>query len=136
MSDILIRKFKEEDKAFIMSTWLRSYKHNSFFTKKLTNTVYYKYHHDIINRILARADILIACDTQSPETIFGYAVFEEPGIVHYAYVKKAFRGMGIFSKLIEPLKGLDIIFTHYTDHCNKLVENANLKLTYIPYLVA
>jgi len=140
LSSILIRQYKESDLSFIFSTWLRSYKFNSSFAKQINNTVFYTYHHKLIEAILARgATVLVACDALNPEVVFGYLVFEQAGdldIVHFSYIKKPFRGFGIFTELLRIGQvSLDkATFTHYTTKCNKFLE-LNKALTYNPYLV-
>jgi hypothetical protein len=118
MVAIEIRNAVTDDLPFIFATWLRSYRHSSQFAKKISNDVYFKYHHAAIERIISRGGIIkIANIVGDPNVILGYACLEAQGgtdmVVHYVYVKKNFRKMGIASRLYKPEKG--DYFTHLTD---------------------
>lgn len=120
---IVVRKMVEEDKAFILSTWLRGYRHSSTFAQRVTNEVYYRWHHLLLERLLARetAVALVACLDDSPEVILGYLAMEkqDASVLHWVYVKADFRRMGIARKLIDaaglPRDLAGVEFTHATD---------------------
>lgn len=117
MVAVEIRDAGQDDLPFIFATWLRSYRHSSQFAKKISNDVYFAYHHAAIERILSRGGaVKIASMIGDPNVILGYAVVEmQEGktVAHYVYVKKAFRKMGIASRLYKPENG--DLFTHLTD---------------------
>ena len=82
---------------------------------------------------------LVACDPVDPNVIYGYLVMGEVAgedVVHYVYIKSAFRQMGI-AKMLAKSAHLNLdkfSFTHWTYSTDWLVE----KLpggTYVPYLV-
>lgn len=130
---IEIRTGIPEDLSLVYACWLRSYKHSSSFAQKIVNSVYYRWHHKIIENILARgAQIRIAHNTGDPETILGFScleMFEGKPVVHFVYVKKAFRGEGIAKALVWEREGY---FTHMTKN---LDLTKHPKLVYCPYLV-
>lgn len=132
---IEIRPYKIEDKDFVFSTWLRSYRHASKFAKKISNAVYYKWHPQVIERILTRGgQIYVAHLENDPDVILGYVCLETQDklVVHYLYVKKAFRNMGVAKMLFTP-EGGDI-FTHWTADMDWAVKRFP-SLVYDPYRI-
>jgi GNAT superfamily N-acetyltransferase len=87
---------------------------------------------------------LVACDTVDPNVIYGYLVkgtylegsLGEVPVVHYLYVKAAFRKMGIARTLVEASKvPLDkFSFSHWTFAMDGLIERLP-GAVYIPYLI-
>lgn len=139
MSEVNIRPIEEDDYAFVYSTWLRSYRFNSVFTRKLTNKVYYEWHHKAIERIFGRGGFcIIACDTSDKNVVFGYIVGERTSsgdIIHFIYVKKAFRKLGIMAKLLDSVGFKGGLFTHYTEFCDEYLKSHEGIWTYNPYLI-
>jgi len=51
--------------------------------------------------------VVVVCDPEEPSVVWGFVVFEE-GVLHYLYVKQAFRGLGIARALAaEALRGFE-----------------------------
>ena len=61
------------------------------------------YYHDIIlKKILTKCTLLVACDPEDPDVIWGYVAFDpKDPVLHFVYVKGAFRRMGIGTRLME-----------------------------------
>lgn len=141
MEAIAVRHGQPADKEFIFGTWLRSYKHSSDFAKRISNDVFFSTHHKIVELILAKpnTEVLIAHPVDEPNVILGYVVLERipnSEIVHFVYVKKAFRMMGIASYLF---KGAGLYaggfnFTHWTTSVNHMFHKLD-NVTYNPYLL-
>ncbi len=131
--DVSVRVGTPEDLNFVFATWLRNYRHGSQFAKKISNDVFYRWHHKVIERIIERgAQIRIVHPAGDPGTILGYScieLFEERPLVHFIYIKKAWRGMGLAKKLIWETEGY---FSHMTDH---LDLNRHPSFHYNPYLI-
>ena len=133
---IVIRETRPDDKPFILNSWLKSYKDESLFAAEIRNDIYYKWHNEIIQRILERGTtkILVAASKEDSDVIAGYLVTEKIrgyDIAHYVYVKRAFNGLGICKLLfqISPLK--------YTSHMTRagrpVAEKAGI--IYVPYFL-
>lgn len=121
-----------EDLSFVYATWLRSYRHSSAFAKKITDRVFYLAHHAAIERILARgATVLVCTPADSPEVILGYAVTEGTTL-HFVYVKKPFRRLGIASGLLAG-EGPSM-FSHWTDDWDR-IRDLWPHAEYNPYLI-
>lgn len=132
--EIEIRLAKPDDLNFIFSCWLRNYRHSSQFAKKISNTVYYKWHHKVIERIIGRgAQVRIAHPIGEPDVILGFSCLEALNndvILHFIYVKKPFRGLGIAKALVWEKENVQ--FTHLTENLD--LEKYPL-FTYNPYLI-
>jgi hypothetical protein len=102
------------DEAFILATWLRSYRHGSMFARRITNDVFFPNHHPIVCALLKRGDTLVAHLDDDPNVILGYLSTEGRDALHFAYVKREFRRMRVFSQLLEEshlpsdLDGVDV----------------------------
>lgn len=134
---IEVREANLNDLPFIYSTWLRSYRHSSQFAKKISNNVFFDWHHKVIDRFIERGGrILIAHAIGEPEVILGYLCREATSdILQYVYVKKAFRKMSIAKKLYES-SGVanNGTFTHWTLDTSWIVKKLP-ELIYNPYLL-
>lgn len=59
-----------------------------------------KYHHDtLLKKIIRNSDITLACDPDDPDTVWGW-VCSDGDLLHFIYVKSAFRGFGIGGVLL------------------------------------
>jgi hypothetical protein len=140
-ANVVIRPFQPaEDTNFILSSWLRSYRLSSQFAHRITDAIFYHYHQLIVQRILTRSKILIACLPDDPSVIIGYLVYEqyaEQPLIQYAYVKKPFRNEGVLTSLIEAAE-IDLEqpaqFSHMTEASEAIARHFP-KLTYNPYLI-
>lgn len=128
-----IRKASGSDLSFIYSTWLNSYKGDSLLGKTVSRSIFFKEYAKVIDGILQRdaVDIQVACKKDEPNVVFGYLV-GEPLILHYAFVKKRFCGLGILKSL-----SLNFVLHSYT-HKTKTIEPILKKqpnLFYNPFLI-
>ncbi len=136
---IRLRTANPEDIGFIFNSWLKSYRSSSVATKVI-NTIFFAEQHKLIERLLANATVIIACNDNDPSQIFGWAVAERiQGIfaIHYIYVKHSFRRMGIANELIKAFghDGSEAgIYTHYTAHMDQVAPKYNL--LYHPYVLS
>ena len=157
MAMFTIRAARDADRNFILASWLHHYKNSSPFAKPILHSVYYKYHHVIVERITTRPTtrIRIACLPDDDSVILGYIVIEQmpdKPCIHFAYVKPAFRGNGILTAFLSDLNinPNECCYTHRTESCTWLVGQGRWNpdkgqidyregkwpdATYIPYLV-
>ena len=135
MLEVQIRPYEKTDEEFLYQSFLKSHK-ESGFGKSISHDLYYRGMRQRINRLLANPQVyvLVACDSQVPEMIFGYAIFEGSNVLHYIYVKRNYRLQGIAKRLINfALDELEpTIYTHRPNEIwaeRKLKEDPQL-LTY------
>jgi hypothetical protein len=94
-----IRPADEGDVAFLSSTWKQSFWRESTWANRIRWSVFEPGHAKVIQRLLARSLAIVACDPERETEIAGYLVYE-PGAIHYAYVKPAFRRAGVLRALL------------------------------------
>lgn len=139
---INIRSIEMADYNFIFNSWLKCYKNNSYFAKRIRNNVFFKYHHQVVERILDRAStrVLMAVSILDPNVVYGYLVTEKfddnKDILHFTYIKEAFRKFGIGKELIKAsgINPNEAIISHWTfdiDELSKKFPN----MSYCPYLI-
>lgn len=136
-SQVQIRNATEADVPFIFNSWLKSYR-SALAVKTVSNPVYFEFQHKAIEKLLQRSQVHMLCSPDDASQVFGYVVcekVEEIPVLHYAYIKYAFRGMGL-CKLLMQHAGLDKqtggFYTHETHSTIKLLKNG--KFVYNPYL--
>jgi hypothetical protein len=96
----MIRTVREEDKPFIYNSWLKSVRKDF---NDVRTSQYFQTYTDHINQLLKTSEVLIACDPEDPNHVFGYIVFKWIGdvfVLHWGYVKNVNRKLGIFKKLL------------------------------------
>lgn len=133
---------REKDVPFIMATWLRNYKNSSYFAKRISNSVYFNWHHKLLEALLKResAEVIVAHPPGEPDVILGYMVTEMVGgeqVIHYVYVKQVFRNMGIAKGMLEH-SGVELsgsFFSHWTYDLDSILKTKTLSITYDPYRV-
>jgi len=133
-----VRALQENDINFILSTWLRNYKFSSYFAKPIKNATFYAWHEQVIKRILSRPTTRanVCCSTDDDNLILGYSITEQQGdipVIHYVYVKKAFRQFGIAKALLDGNPG-KAEFTHMTFEYDWIKEKYP-ELEYNPYRI-
>lgn len=123
---VSIRAYKaEEDKPFVLSSWLKGLRWGNHWFSLIDQTAYFKAYHAILEDLLERANtcILVACLQDSPDVILGYSVFSytEQGDVafHWIFVKRRWRNIGVAKMLTPP--GI-VIATHLTELGEKLIK--------------
>lgn len=109
MSDFAIRPPSEKDYPFILQSWVRTYA-RSFDEGPLWPRAIADAVHATVQRLLARSgvELAIAANPANPWLIIGYVVFErapDGPIVHWCYVKDAYRKLGVGSDLIQYARG-------------------------------
>lgn len=135
---ITIREGAADDLDFIYSTWLKNYYSSSLFAKRTPRLIFFKKHHDVIDRLLERgAVVLVAAAEDDPNTIIGYLAYEtEEPCVHFLYTKSSFRGFGVARALLEK-SGLalnKIKCSHWTFVVDELIKK-HPQVVYDPYLM-
>lgn len=107
-----IRGPKEEDKAFVMATWLRGLYYGNPWFKEIDKNIFMERYHEILTKLLLRetTELAIAVLKDDPDVILGYSVMDARTL-HWVFVKEAWRKMGIAKSIIP--KDIDAT-THMT----------------------
>ena len=136
-SQVQIRNATEADVPFIFNSWLKSYR-NANAVKSISNPVYFEFQHKAIEKLLQRSQVYILCSATDATQVYGYIVAEEIEnipVLHFCYIKYAFRGMNLCSLLMQHAKldkNVGGFYTHETHAILKVLGNS--KFVYNPYL--
>lgn len=136
---VLYRTATQADLPFIFSSWLDSYANSSPLTVNILKSVFHREHRKVIDRLLREEaiQVVVICLDDDPNVICGFLVFEQdPEILHYAYIKSAFRRLGIMTGAFKML-GVDAgktTCTHWTYLLSQLKPKWP-KLIFNPYLL-
>ena len=129
--DLLIRDYDLKiDSDFVYNTYLKSQRK---YWMNVPQNVYYKEQANILRLILLKHRTKIACSSEKPDQIFGWAAADiTKSTLHFAYVKQDFRGLGIFTKLMQEFfKPREVVLvSHNGDHLDKI---KGFNLIYYPY---
>lgn len=86
---VIIRPAVEADHAFIYATYIRNRYFNRDNNTTLKRSTWSALQHKRLEHILASKPVLVACLSNDPDTILGYAFMD--GDNPFSYVKLAFR---------------------------------------------
>lgn len=141
----VFRPYKADDLNFIHSSWGSSYFKGITYRHLLGSDTFHSYHRPIRQRILDREEsAVIVCASKSEDLILAWMAIEEPKktsltIVHYLYVKEAFKGEKIATALINELpKNKDVLYTHQTERAQKIINRNHDKFkqwVFTPHLL-
>lgn len=130
----------EKEKAFVYNSWLKSYGKSSE-ARRMSAHVYFEGYSKILDGILKDTFIAFALNPDDTDQILGYAAFNYDedinlSVIHYVYVKEAFRRLGLAKKLLEQihpkLKDEPMICTFANNIFDDLKEK--YLLTYDPFM--
>lgn len=128
-----LRQATPSDLNFIYNSWLKSYR-NSPWAANVPSAVYFKIHHDLIEALIQRSSCVVACDSEDPDQILGFAIVEQRRdlkIAHYVYVKQPYRRIGVATTLLGVFGDIDFS-SHFTRSADKLARNVGA--VFNPYL--
>lgn len=91
-----LRRFEASDRAYVIRTWVMSAKPAASPTRD-----YYRAKGPTVEGALVGARVVVACVTETPEVIVGFAVVDDAReTVHYSTVRHAWIGQGIHAALM------------------------------------
>lgn len=125
-----LRPYRESDLNFIRNSWAKSYYKGSEYVKFISPNEFHERHRPIREEILKRPNIalVVACSTDDEDLILGWILIEKPKeksgtILHYLYVKEAFKKEGISKELMNKLlTNTPIMVTHMTERASKIIQ--------------
>lgn len=107
-----IRDYKKEDHAFIMSTFLRGLYYGNEFFKIMPKNLFMAYYKLIGEALISKSQVKVACLKDDKDVILGYSILSQDfNVVHWVFIKSAFRKQGI-SKSLLPTRPMQ--FSHFT----------------------
>lgn len=147
----LMRDAGPADAPFIVNGWVREMRHSPW-ARHVPNGVYEPCQHELVHQVLAGSSAIVACNRDNPEHLYGCIVHSgrnkeyartwsnRSRIVHWVYVKGAYRGLGLgrallFASFDGGQKPDEIVCTQ----ASQLLANKDLvaryNVIYSPYLL-
>jgi len=132
-----VRNYQDGDESLIYASWIKtawSYELQrakackSIGPSLMNKDLFCQEQHALIERLLKRCKILIACNQQFEDQIYGYIVYEvidKTLVLHFIYIRFDFRQFGIASKLLSlanNIKTDDRVYTQPTPAWKHLVS--------------
>ena len=129
-----IRPADPGDIDLIVSTWRFCYGSPVWGDRNVRMGDFKNGHRAVMARALESGQALVVADNASPGTVLGWAV-GGPGLLHYVYVKKEFRGDGLCRELTKALGCEEgpVTVTHLTKPIEKW--RAKREVRFNPYLL-
>lgn len=133
-----IRSATEEDIPFICNAWLKSYR-SGYLCREVANTIYFAEHHKLIDRLIKKSNVMIACNPEDPTQIFGFScneIVDNVYVLHFIYIKQTYRNLGIATHLLKN-SGFNPKVGSCHTHSNKVSVRLQAKYNsvYHPYLL-
>jgi GNAT superfamily N-acetyltransferase len=108
-----IREGTPADYGFVVSSWLEANRDAPMGGRYSGASTYRREHRRLIEIALRRSTLRIAHVLGAPTALVGWAAYEEPTrIVHYVYVRRDMRRLGMATALLEPFGKAPAIMTH------------------------
>ena len=144
-NEITIRKqLKETDLNYIYDSWLEDFRSSHFtpvkdkksasFVALMPRELYYKEQRPRFQKILSKSKVLLVCNKEDEDQIFGYAIYRFLGditILSWIYVRPVYRKLGISKRMIKEIGEIDVV-THATPARWWFLKKNNL--IYNPYM--
>lgn len=99
---------------FVVDAWVRSFR-DSPWAGCISNDRYQEVMRERVNDLLARGvRVVVAVPEEGKRRVFGFIATEAPDIIHYVYVKKSVRKLGLASRLVAECAATSGRFTFRT----------------------
>jgi GNAT superfamily N-acetyltransferase len=132
--DFELRDAGPDDLPFVRSTWLRDYRERSSFARRIDAAEYQLFHRLLLDRIQSRSRTVVAYDVAAPEVLWGWVCSEPGNCLHYVFVKRPFRNMGLGRALLQAaLWPEDGFYTHQTYCWEGMVHQKFPAARFSPY---
>lgn len=125
------------DTNFIFNSWIKSCLDSPHYKYVPRASLTSELHKHIEGCLLNKHTIVVT--NREDSELYGYIVFDyvdDVFVLHYAYIKKVFRGLGLFKALLEQA-GYDTesagFYTHLTKNSSYVAEKVNL--IYNPFIL-
>src|SRR5580692_5240979 len=100
---VSVRGPMPEDINFIFASWLRGLYYGNTFFGEIPKDIFMDKYHQVIQNILTKATVRVACLKDDPEVILGYSVIrntEAGETLDWVFVKSAWRRVHIGKSLV------------------------------------
>ena len=129
--EISIRAPKTEDWNYILDSWKRSFRET---LQWVPGQNFYSHMTNVIEAL--RSDksttFQIACDPEDEAFIFGWACLGRSNLIHYCFVRHAFRRANVAKRVTGLSSNTPASCTHWTRTCEKITKKHPGLLIYEP----
>lgn len=128
------REMDDGDTNFILSTFLRGLYHGNYYFKNIDSDIFYRNYEQVVKNILSRStvEVIVCCLKEEPSVIIGFAILESKEILHWIYVKRAWRVQGVARSLVP----IDLQYvTHLTESGKSILKKQERNIKYNPFYV-
>lgn len=109
------------DEPFIIDSWMRCNKSHSPLVQHVDSRAYETHHRPLVRQLVERSQTFVAYATAVPDELVGFICGDRSAdtglVVHFVYVKRAYRRVGVARELLRGLgyeRGEVITATHIT----------------------
>lgn len=146
LSEFEFRPYVQDDIPFIQSSWGSSYFDGGPIKLHLSPTEFHEFHRPIRTHFFMRerATAIVCVWKKDPNLIIGWIAVEKPRtskglVLHYLYVKQAFKHEGVAQKLIKmALPDRPVFYTHSTEKASRIMRKNSEYFTefiFAPHLI-
>ena len=126
-----IRDMKEEDKNFILATFLRGLYYGDSWFSLIPKEIFMVNYKPVAEALLLKGVVKIACLKEEPDVILGYSIMSNNyQVVHWVYVKNSWRQKGIATTLLPQYPGS---VSHLTALGRKLLSKFKSTVIFNPF---
>lgn len=123
---IVVRPALDEDMNFVAASWFESFWKGAVRDTGMPFETYKAGQDALIRKLTSSCKVIVVAAAVAPDEIVGYVV-RDGDLLHYLYVKSAYRRLGIGSELASGCKR----FTHLTRAGNRVARSVGM--SYDPY---
>jgi len=129
---IFTRDATPDDVNFIFATWLRGLRYGNHTFELIHQEIYFTLYHQVIEKLLSSPTVKIKVSAliEDPTVILGYCVSDQD-VVHWTFVKDAWRGIGIMKSLLP--KDFTTV-THITNIGEEIIRKKFPHIIFNPFL--
>lgn len=107
-----IRDYEPSDKAFVMATFLRGLYYGDSWFSLMPKDLFMVHYKHIVEALINKHLVKVACLKEDRDVILGYSILSHDfKVIHWCFVKSAFRKQGIGKALVPSSVGT---VTHLT----------------------
>lgn len=135
------RPYVKDDLNFISNSWAVSFYSGIEHKDSVLLATFHRIHRPKRDAFFQNpsAAIIVCCSKQDPNLIIGWIAAEQIetdlNVLHYIYVKQAFKGEGIAKELIsKTFRKNPIVYTHSTEKAERILDKQSRRFIYMPYL--
>jgi hypothetical protein len=126
--DLTLREMRDEDRNYVLSSWLLSYENTSRRARwvdprtrevvdgggefrSMPRAMYFRLYEPIVESLLRRSTVVIAALPEADDAIVSWFA-AEGDVLHYVHTKNRFRKLGAAAWLLRDALALPVTYTH------------------------